>query len=1463
MRRILSLLFITANLGIAVGVGVSVVSSTSTLAAVGDVKAAFGNSHAVALGSDGLVYAWGSLIPGATGSGSKDALSRPTLVPIPGTRTSVDVASTYNSSAAVASDGSVWAWGTLGLGLGDTDGTTGSRYLSPVRVEFPAGIQVRKVSGACESYLALDSSGEVWQWGNFYGVWNQSYAQPRKVEGISGATSITRGCSTSFAILADGSAKAWGSNGGGKIGDGTTTDRSTAVSVRLPGSRSFSSISVSSSHSLGLATDGTLWGWGGNSRGELGADANAVEFSVSPRQIVLSSGTGTITAIAASENSPGSVVVTSTNQVWEWGTWGQTGFVQNRRTLPSDIGSTILRSVALGSGAAIFAGNDGSLWARGGWGQADLDGNCGANASDYPMWVNGQTLPARSLVRVRSNGQFGSTRTEDRLTFARIDSGAGGSLPMDGSGTVPGSVGTQLTVVGTSPTSSCYNATDLTYSFSGDGGSTWVDSANITISTNSFGQTVVTASYTPSVSGRSRGLLKVSNPDGQSESYRFWLGVAAVVSTGPVEGGQTTLPIVVSAMGSGITAAATSVGIGTDGLLYAWGGSEAITGVVGSQANPKKLVTPNGVTFVDVAIEVNSGSTAAAAVGSDGKIYVWGSGGADYIQGGTSSNAAPTPLTMPAGVSARQVQLTPITWSTNCSTSCVTVYGFIGVFVTTTGQVYGWGGGTESTSPNYSRGGTPVVEPALAGFNIDELAKPSSYMSGVSFLAHSGTDIYRWSVYRQSVCTSGTCSLVNASLVLRVGATRKIVQLNSMSEMRWKVGGALELHQCELYMSSQPCTTSSVVSLPGGRVVKDIGTIDGQGLVLATDGTLWSIWSGSNGFNRVSLPAALAGVSRFTGRTSHYVVGAGGAVWRTPSRWGGGSIPPGTCAKRQNDNSYYNQTERRVTSTSSLEFGPEWSEDGFILGIDSPSVPNRSEYRVESPQSADYELNITVRPAESIDLYAYFKSNCAGVTGLSTTWDLDDDGDFETTSAVGSVETGTTWLTTPRQRTSAGDSDYEGLDATFVQSKATLSASAPGGAMTGGGGRFVGVKLTSAYGSSSYRFALVARPVKLTGRIGVSINSAARFTDSADVDLSMVWPEGATTAIISNDGSFADAQEIPVASSVRWRLPSEGTGYLPTTVYVRFKNLYSNGQGSWDTGEGDINYTDDIVLDLSPPEVESLSAASTSTARAVSLSSVSTMTAIQKATVTLSAFDGASGIASMQVTSDPAVPGPERVFSRQITIPIDRGSIAVRVKDNIGLWSPWSFARVSGFVAQQPNTPTPPDTPTPPNTPSTPSVPSTPTAPGGGSGRNESPSAAPSPQKESISTSPAVTAPAVVAGPPAFSAKLPSANIGASVPKGTATIASKVAPSAKTVANAPVTSVKTTQAVKPSVSGLAKNASVAATITIGGKKVNLGSLQTSSLGRVTLPAMQIKAKGTYVVTLKVAGKTTYIKIKVK
>ena len=546
-------------------------------------------------------------------------------------------------------------------------------------------------------------------------------------------------------------------------------------------------------------------------------------------------------------------------------------------------------------------------------------------------------------------------------------------------------------------------------------------------------------------------------------------------------------------------------------------------------------------------------------------------------------------------------------------------------------------------------------------------------------------------------------------------------------------------------------------------------------------------------------------------------------------------------------------------STSVREFGPQWSEDSFVLGVDSPRVPTTVDawgnlVYIPSMGIGLANGSITVRPNASTDLYAYFTSHCVGTTALSAEWDLNDDGTFESTSSVSDVAAGTTSLSTPRPRRNADEQDYEGLGSDYQQAKVVVTESSPGGALSSGGGRFVGLKLTSSYGSETYRFAIVTRPEKPTGRVGVSINSAARFTDSADVNLSMVWPEGVTTAIISNDGSFSDAQEIPVASSVRWRLPSEGTGYLPATVYVRFKNLQQNGSGSWDSGEGDINYTDDIVLDLSPPDVSSVTATTTSSASVSSFSEVRVNAVVPKATVTLSAYDGASGIAAMQVTTDPAIPGPERVFSRQITIPIDRGNIAVRVKDNVGLWSSWSFARVSGFSVV-------PETPASPVVPGEPArvVPTPPsTSPIAGTPRDIQ-----TPTVEAGNLGSPLEAPKQVTGAAPYSASTPSFKAGTSLPANITVVGSKVMTSAKTPASSPVLSVKTTQAIRPTISVTSKNTVASASVTIGGKKIDLGSLKSNAKGQVTLPKMQIKAPGVYLISVKAAGKTTYIKIKVK
>ena len=51
--------------------------------------------------------------------------------------------------------------------------------------------------------------------------------------GLSGVAKIAVGADHSFALLPDGSARAWGYNGTGPLGDGTGTQRLTPVVVKL------------------------------------------------------------------------------------------------------------------------------------------------------------------------------------------------------------------------------------------------------------------------------------------------------------------------------------------------------------------------------------------------------------------------------------------------------------------------------------------------------------------------------------------------------------------------------------------------------------------------------------------------------------------------------------------------------------------------------------------------------------------------------------------------------------------------------------------------------------------------------------------------------------------------------------------------------------------------------------------------------------------------------------------------------------------------------------------------------------------------------------------------------------------------------------------------------------------------------------------------------------------------------
>jgi len=88
---------------------------------------------------------------------------------------------------------------------------------------------------------------------------------PSNNQAVSGASQIAAGDRHSLAILSDGSVWSWGLNDHGQLGDGTTASRLVPVQVQgLPGPAV--AVAAGANHSLALMSDGTLWGWGDNSK---------------------------------------------------------------------------------------------------------------------------------------------------------------------------------------------------------------------------------------------------------------------------------------------------------------------------------------------------------------------------------------------------------------------------------------------------------------------------------------------------------------------------------------------------------------------------------------------------------------------------------------------------------------------------------------------------------------------------------------------------------------------------------------------------------------------------------------------------------------------------------------------------------------------------------------------------------------------------------------------------------------------------------------------------------------------------------------------------------------------------------------------------------------------------------------------------------------------------------------------
>lgn len=349
-----------------------------------------GYVHSLGLMSTGVLKAWGGNTFGQHGSGSSSTSPVQVLTNV------AAIAAGPLHSLAVKHDGTLWGWG---------DGTSGKlagvTSSTPAQITFTGAVAV---AGGSTHSLVLKSDGTVWAFGkNDHGEVGDGTTTQRnsavQVVGLTGIVAIAAARESSYALQSDGAGRgivwAWGRNDLGQLGDGSTLSRSTPV--RVLGITNAVAIAAANfgDYAMAIGGDGLLYGWGRNQSYELGLghttnQTTAVALPVVTRARLVSAGTVNAFAVEAS------------SRTWVWGMnnaalgLGLTPPLYTIVPQQSDVSAAI--AITQGDAHTLAALADGTVRGFGGNGSGQI--GAGTSTPSYPtgVAVSGFSLADNSFL---------------------------------------------------------------------------------------------------------------------------------------------------------------------------------------------------------------------------------------------------------------------------------------------------------------------------------------------------------------------------------------------------------------------------------------------------------------------------------------------------------------------------------------------------------------------------------------------------------------------------------------------------------------------------------------------------------------------------------------------------------------------------------------------------------------------------------------------------------------------------------------------------------------------------------------------------------------------------------------------------------------------------------------------------------------------------------------------------------
>ncbi|HCC07470.1 MAG TPA: hypothetical protein DEP72_04860 [Clostridiales bacterium] len=274
-------------------------------------------------------------------------------------------------------------------------------------------VAVQIVPGYSQTY-ALMGDGSVKAWGaNTYGQLgiNNTTDQytPTVIPGLTGVKKLFAGAYHGFALMNDGTVKAWGRNAYGQLGLGYTTAE--WVPTTVTGLTGVNQLFLGQNNTYAIMNDGTVKAWGMNTSGQLGI-GNTTTPQTSPVTIA---GLTDVSQIVSGDNTTVgqshtlALMNDGTVRAWGYNIQGQLGTGDTTPQISPVVvtGLNGIKQLAAGGVSTLALMNDGTVKAWGGnsYGQVGDGTNVQKNSPTV--------VPGLTNVKQIASGQFHSVALMD------------------------------------------------------------------------------------------------------------------------------------------------------------------------------------------------------------------------------------------------------------------------------------------------------------------------------------------------------------------------------------------------------------------------------------------------------------------------------------------------------------------------------------------------------------------------------------------------------------------------------------------------------------------------------------------------------------------------------------------------------------------------------------------------------------------------------------------------------------------------------------------------------------------------------------------------------------------------------------------------------------------------------------------------------------------------------------------